>query len=203
MQIISHYPPEHTTNLKQFETKPSTRICGPIFTSETIRLEGSGVSASATNDLYGSVHGLTHNSLRRDGVSSTTTRLSWIPQGSCSLFAMIINQRPNLRFYHASDLSSFLSSVTLRFSPVIGAGYFVGHSSFLQEVPFDPFLPWIFMGEEIIMSSRLWTSGYDMFSPAQAVVGHIYFRRHQPKFWESVHRTFTMGVHNMLEVGRP
>lgn len=89
------------------------------------------------------------------------------------------------------------------------------------------------MGEEIILSSRLWTSGYgthtnrintffflethtkddyltmsrshiaaaDMFSPAQAVVGHIYFRRHQPKFWESVHRAFTMGVHNPLEVG--
>ena len=55
------------------------------------------------------------------------------------------------------------------------------------------------MGEEIILSSRLWTSGYDIFSPSQAVVGHIYFRRHQPKFWESVHRAFTPGVHNPLE----
>ncbi|CAB9506543.1 Glycosyltransferase (GlcNAc) [Seminavis robusta] len=136
--VLSHYPPPHLQDLKQFETKPSSRICGPIFTSETIRLEGSLV-------------------------------------------------------YDHEKLS------TPRFSPFTGAGYFVAHSSFLKEVPFDPFLPWIFMGEEIIMSSRLWTSGYDMFSPAQAVVGHIYFRRHQPKFWESVHRAFTPGVHNPLE----
>ena len=46
------------------------------------------------------------------------------------------------------------------------------------------------MGEEIIMSTRLWTSGYDIFSPSQAVVGHIYVRRHKPKFWESVSYQF-------------
>jgi hypothetical protein len=87
-----------------------------------------------------------------------------------------------------------------RFAPFTAAGYFVAHSDFLREVPFDPFLPWIFMGEEIIMSTRLWTSGYDIFSPSQAVVGHIYVRRHKPKFWESVHRAFTFGVHNPLQV---
>jgi [Skp1-protein]-hydroxyproline N-acetylglucosaminyltransferase len=85
------------------------------------------------------------------------------------------------------------------FAPFTAAGYFVAHSEFLAEVPFDPFLPWIFMGEEIIMSSRLWTAGYDIFSPTQAVVGHIYVRRHKPKFWESVHRAFTPGVHNPLQ----
>jgi [Skp1-protein]-hydroxyproline N-acetylglucosaminyltransferase len=60
------------------------------------------------------------------------------------------------------------------FAPFTAAGYFVAHSDFLREVPFDPFLPWIFMGEEIIMSSRLWTAGYDIFAPSEAVVGHIY-----------------------------
>ena len=71
---------------------------------------------------------------------------------------------------------------------------------FLREVPFDPFLPWIFMGEEIIMSTRLWTAGYDIFSPSRSVVGHIYVRRHKPKFWESVHRAFTPGIHNPLQM---
>lgn len=85
------------------------------------------------------------------------------------------------------------------FAPFTAAGYFVAHSEFLREVPFDPFLPWIFMGEEIIMSSRLWTAGYDIFSPSQSVVGHMYVRRHKPKFWESVHRAFTAGVHNPLQ----
>lgn len=88
---------------------------------------------------------------------------------------------------------------TPRFAPFTAAGYFVAHSDFLREVPFDPFLPWIFMGEEIIMSTRLWTSGFDIFSPTQAVVGHIYVRRHKPKFWESVHRAFSPGVHNPLQ----
>jgi [Skp1-protein]-hydroxyproline N-acetylglucosaminyltransferase len=32
------------------------------------------------------------------------------------------------------------------FAPFTAAGYFVAHSDFLREVPFDPFLPWIFMG---------------------------------------------------------
>jgi len=86
------------------------------------------------------------------------------------------------------------------FAPFTAAGYFVAHSDFLRQVPFDPFLPWIFMGEEIIMSSRLWTAGYDIFSPTEAVVGHIYVRRHKPKFWESVHRAFTMGVRRKSDV---
>jgi|UPI000581A66B [Skp1-protein]-hydroxyproline N-acetylglucosaminyltransferase len=86
------------------------------------------------------------------------------------------------------------------FAPFTAAGYFVAHSNFLREVPFDPFLPWIFMGEEIIMSTRLWTAGYDIFSPSRSVVGHMYVRRHKPKFWESVHRLFaTPGIHNPLQ----
>jgi len=55
------------------------------------------------------------------------------------------------------------------------------------------------MGEEIIMSSRLWTAGYDIFSPSESVVGHLYERRHKPKFWESFGRAFTPGLHNELQ----
>jgi hypothetical protein len=88
---------------------------------------------------------------------------------------------------------------TPRFAPFTAAGYMVAHSDFLREIPFDPFLPWIFMGEEIIMSARLWTAGYDMFSPVQAVCGHIYVRRHKPKFWESVNRALHPGIINPLK----
>eukprot|EP00533_Pseudo-nitzschia_delicatissima_P016554 CAMPEP_0197268376 /NCGR_PEP_ID=MMETSP1432-20130617/4141_1 /TAXON_ID=44447 /ORGANISM="Pseudo-nitzschia delicatissima, Strain UNC1205" /LENGTH=406 /DNA_ID=CAMNT_0042733421 /DNA_START=21 /DNA_END=1238 /DNA_ORIENTATION=- len=88
---------------------------------------------------------------------------------------------------------------TPRFAPFVAAGYFVAHSEFLREVPFDPFLPWIFMGEEIIMSARLWTSGYDIFSPSQSVLGHMYVRRHSPKFWETVGRDFAPNIHNPLQ----
>lgn len=46
-----------------------------------------------------------------------------------------------------------------KYAPFVAAGFFFGPADFLYEVPFDPFLPWIFMGEEISMSARLWTSG--------------------------------------------
>jgi hypothetical protein len=41
--VLSHYPPAHTFDLKDFESTPASRICGPIFTPQTIRLEGSQV----------------------------------------------------------------------------------------------------------------------------------------------------------------
>jgi hypothetical protein len=46
------------------------------------------------------------------------------------------------------------------------------------------------------MSARLWTSGYDIFSPTTNVLNHYYVRRHKPKFWETVNRYFDKGVHN-------
>lgn len=87
-----------------------------------------------------------------------------------------------------------------RFGPFSAAGFLMGTALLLKEVPFDPYLPWIFMGEEIIMSTRFWTSGYDLFSPAQAVVGHIYVRQHKPKFWETMHRFFRKAGHDDLEM---
>jgi hypothetical protein len=86
-----------------------------------------------------------------------------------------------------------------RFAPFAAAGFLIGTALLLKEVPFDPYLPWIFMGEEIIMSTRLWTSGYDLFSPAQAVVGHIYVRSHKPKFWETMHRFFRTAGHDDID----
>ncbi len=83
---------------------------------------------------------------------------------------------------------------TPRFAPFVAAGYLMAHSDILRDVPFDPFLPYLFTGEEIILSARLWTSGYDIFSPTHSVVGHRYVRNHRPKFWESIHRVFTSGV---------
>lgn len=82
------------------------------------------------------------------------------------------------------------------YAPFVAAGFFFSNAQFLHEVPFDPLLPWIFMGEEISMSARLWTSGYDFFSPTSNVLNHYYVRRHKPKFWETVNRYFAKNVHN-------
>lgn len=85
-----------------------------------------------------------------------------------------------------------------RYAPFVAAGFFFGPATLLHEVPFDPLLPWIFMGEEISMSARLWTAGYDIFSPTINVLNHYYVRRHYPKFWESVNRFFKKGIHNSI-----
>lgn len=90
---------------------------------------------------------------------------------------------------------------TPRFAPFVAAGYLMTSSNMLRDVPFDPFLPYLFLGEEILLSSRLWTSGYDIFSPTISLVGHRYERnQQQPKFWEAIHRAFTNGVHNPLQL---
>ena len=55
------------------------------------------------------------------------------------------------------------------------------------------------MGEEIIMSARLWTFGYDIFAPTHSVVSHMYVRRHKPKYWESVGRFLGEGMDGLIE----
>ena len=88
---------------------------------------------------------------------------------------------------------------TPRFAPYIAAGFLFTSGSFVVDVPFDPYLPWIFMGEEILLSSRAFTNGYHIFSPTVNVLAHIYVRRNKPKFWETVGRAFKRpGFHNRL-----
>lgn len=56
--------------------------------------------------------------------------------------------------------------------------------SFLNEVPFDPNLPDLFTGEEILFSARLWTHGWDIYNPNENLVWHLYGRDNKPKFWD-------------------
>ena len=44
-------------------------------------------------------------------------------------------------------------------APFIAAGYFFAPGRFVEEVRYDPLLPWVFMGEEIAHTARAWTSG--------------------------------------------
>ena len=55
-------------------------------------------------------------------------------------------------------------------------------SSLLREVPYDPALKFLFFGEEMSMLARMWTSGYDIFAPAEAVVFHLWTRDYRPSF---------------------
>jgi hypothetical protein len=88
--------------------------------------------------------------------------------------------------------------------PFVAAGFFFVPSSFLRDVPFDPYLPWCFMGEEIMLSMRAWTHGWDVYAPRKNWIAHQYRpgRMGLPKFWGSVGRLFGRpgpGFSNVLQ----
>lgn len=86
------------------------------------------------------------------------------------------------------------------YAPYIAAGFFVAPAAALLEVPFDPFLPWLFMGEELMLSVRFFTNGWDIFSPSHNVISHEYVRKYTPKFWGAMGRFFHAGgIHNQLQ----
>lgn len=58
--------------------------------------------------------------------------------------------------------------------PFIAAGFFFTPASFLVDVPFDPYMPWCFMGEEIMLSMRAWTHGWDIYAPRKNWIAHQY-----------------------------
>ena len=57
-------------------------------------------------------------------------------------------------------------------APVATGGFTFTKAQAILDVPYDPFI--YFIGEEITMSARYWTHGYDMFTPTRAMVFHLY-----------------------------
>ncbi|XXQ31853.1 Glycosyltransferase 2-like domain-containing protein [Plasmodiophora brassicae] len=70
-------------------------------------------------------------------------------------------------------------------SPFMGAGMIVGRSQWIVDVPFDKYLPYLFHGEELLLASRLWTSGWDMFTPSRNIIDHKYGGREKNVFAET------------------
>mmetsp|Transcript_16836 Transcript_16836/g.21290 ORF Transcript_16836/g.21290 Transcript_16836/m.21290 type:complete len:607 (-) Transcript_16836:50-1870(-) len=76
--------------------------------------------------------------------------------------------------------------------PFVAAGFFFARAEFLVDMPFDPLIPWCFMGEEIALSLRSWTSGWSIYAPRKNLIAHQYRpgRMGLPKFWGSVGRLY-------------
>jgi hypothetical protein len=70
--------------------------------------------------------------------------------------------------------------------PFVSGGFVFAPGKSLLEVPFDPDLPYLFQGEEILHSARLWTAGYDFFTPLHNIVFHQYERTDAPRFWNDI-----------------
>jgi len=75
--------------------------------------------------------------------------------------------------------------------PYWGAGFSFGRGHFVVNVPYDQHLPMIFQGEEISITLRGFTYGYDYYTPERSVAFHSYAvgenkekRGSVHKFWE-------------------
>jgi len=89
-------------------------------------------------------------------------------------------------------------------TPHIAGGMIFCEGKCIKEVPYDPNLPNLFVGEEILHAARLWTSGYDMYTPTQNVIYHLYKRNDQPKFWDNKNHDDTDALNKvklMLQLG--
>ena len=68
----------------------------------------------------------------------------------------------------------------------IAAGFFFAPGRFLRDVPFDPALLHLFQGEEILLSARAYTNGYNIYTPRVNICLHYYLRKDSSKFWDDV-----------------
>ena len=61
-------------------------------------------------------------------------------------------------------------------------GFIFGPSRLLTDVPPDPAI--YFIGEEPNLAIRMWTHGFDLFSPNECVIYHYYYRRDGSRHWD-------------------
>ncbi|RNF10312.1 UDP-GlcNAc:polypeptide N-acetylglucosaminyltransferase [Trypanosoma conorhini] len=84
--------------------------------------------------------------------------------------------------------------------PWAAGGFIFANASIVREVPFDPHLPHIFDGEEVMYSVRLWTHGYDIYSPRRGICYHFYGRPKEPKLWNEAQRWYTVQAHSRRRI---
>ena len=74
----------------------------------------------------------------------------------------------------------------------LAAGFIFTVGKFVEEVGYDPEL--YFFGEEIAMTLRAFTHGYDLFHPNEVLVWHDYVRAYAKRHWDD---------HTEGKAGRP
>ena len=67
--------------------------------------------------------------------------------------------------------------------PYTAAGFLFSDATAQLDVPFDPYLDFVFDGEEILYTVRLYTAGYDAYMPGGAHIYHHYDRHKAHRFW--------------------
>ncbi|CAH2570966.1 [Skp1-protein]-hydroxyproline N-acetylglucosaminyltransferase [Planktothrix rubescens] len=104
-----------------------------------------------------------------------------IPPGypSTRLTAHHFDDHGILSFVAGESLASYSEPQLGMF---LAGGFIFAPRQFYLEVPYDPFL--YFRGEEITLSTRAWTKGWDIFYPHQITIYHYYTRTNAKKHWD-------------------
>jgi len=97
-------------------------------------------------------------------------------------------------FFNEQGMISFLGAEHIKtkevaLSPYVAGGFMFCERQMIHEVPFDPTLDYLFVGEEILHSVRIWTAGFDIFTPNENIAFHEYTRPDKPKIWTD--KTYT------------
>eukprot|EP01084_Bolivina_argentea_P102684 183937_1 len=61
--------------------------------------------------------------------------------------------------------------------PYWAGGFAFSKGHFRINIPFDPHTKWLFHGEEFLRATKLWTFGYDFYSPQYDILFHRYADR--------------------------
>ena len=86
-------------------------------------------------------------------------------------------------------------------------------------MPYDPYTPFLFDGEETSFGVRAWTHGYDFYHPDKPVVAHLYITsgsKLRPVFWtddwatrykvqydSTVRINYFLGLHDLYDKAVP
>jgi [Skp1-protein]-hydroxyproline N-acetylglucosaminyltransferase len=70
--------------------------------------------------------------------------------------------------------------------PWAAAGFMFLESDFLYSVPFDPNLSHLFQLEESLFSARLWTNGWNFYTPNKKICYHHYNRNKAPLYHQDL-----------------
>ena len=105
-------------------------------------------------------------SIKKDRTNNTVPRICGAKMNKTKMFEFVAKE------------------FTLGFNKSFGlaGGFLFIRGEALIETPYDPNLDMLFMGEEILYFARLYTRGWDLFTPNENIAYHWYIRKNQPRF---------------------
>lgn len=86
--------------------------------------------------------------------------------------------------------------------PFTSGGFIFGPGHMVKDVPYDPALDHVFQGEEILYSARLWTHGYDFYTPRLNLIFHKYGRKGEKRWHDDVPEWHDVQVKSMARLKR-